>query len=40
MCIKREKKQHMWDKGETTYINIYRERSTTMYVKVTRPWYM
>ena len=20
MCLKREKKQHMWDKGEETYI--------------------
>ena len=31
----------MWDKGEMTYIIIYIEkRSTTMYVKVTRPRYM
>ena len=41
MCIKREKKQHMWDKVEITYIIIYiKRRSITMYVKVTRPQYM
>ena len=34
-CLKREKKQHMWDKGEETYIiYIYISRSTTMYIKV------
>ena len=44
MCIKRENKQHMWDKGEEkhTSYNIYIYISkNTMYVKeVTRPWYM
>ena len=35
ICLKREKKQHMWDKGEETYIiYIYISRSTTMYIKV------
>ena len=34
MCIKREKKQHMQDKGEETYIILYRGRkNTTMCVK-------
>ena len=40
MCIKREKKSHMWDKVENTHHHIYRKKNT-MYVKmVTRPWYM
>ena len=40
MCIKREKKQHMWDKEKNIHHHIYRKKNT-MYVKmVTRPWYM
>ena len=39
MCLKREKKQHMWDKGEETYIiyiyikkynNVYKSGHKTM----------
>ena len=37
MCIKREKKQHMWDKGEkhtsSLYIYIYIYQGSTMYVR-------
>ena len=40
MCIKREKKKHMWDKVENTHHHKYRKKNT-MYVKmVTRPRYM